>query len=62
MDLSVKSLFIADSLLRKFYHRFAANRKTDPTGYETLKKVLNTSDMDKFKKNWEAYVLKLRYP
>ena len=49
-------------LLRKYYKDFVANHKTDPTGYETLKKTLNLKtdkDMDAFKKKWEAYVLKL---
>lgn len=49
-------------LLRKFYKDFYANRKTDPTGYETLKKTLGLKterDMAAFKKKWEAYVLKL---
>jgi len=49
-------------LLRKFYRDFYANRKTDPTGYETLKKTLGLrteKDMDAFKKLWEAYTLKL---
>lgn len=49
-------------LLRKFYHAFYANRKKDPTGYDTLKTVLGRSDMDQFKKDWEAYVLKLKFP
>ncbi len=49
-------------LLRKFYHAFHANRKKDPTGYSTLKAVLGCEDMDQFKKDWEAYVLKLRFP
>jgi len=49
-------------LLRKFYHAFLANRKQDPTGYETLKAVLGRQDMDKFEKDWESYVLKLRFP
>ncbi len=48
-------------LLRKFYRRFRANCKTDPTGYETLKAVLGRQDMDKFKREWEAYVMKLRF-
>ena len=48
-------------LLRKFYHAFYANRKKDPTGYNTLKAVLGRDDMDQFKKDWEAYVLKLRF-
>jgi hypothetical protein len=49
-------------LLRKFYKDFVANRKTDPTGYETLKKTLGLKtdkEMQIFKKKWEAYVLKL---
>jgi hypothetical protein len=49
-------------LLGKFYHRFRANHKQDPTGYETLKAVLGREDMDAFKKDWEAFVLKLRFP
>lgn len=49
-------------LLRKFYHAFYANRKKDPTGYNTLKAVLGRDDMDLFKKDWEAYVLKLQFP
>jgi hypothetical protein len=49
-------------LLRKFYRAFYANRKKDPTGYDTLKAVLGRDDMNAFKKDWEAYVLKLRFP
>lgn len=48
-------------LLRKFYHRFHANCRRDPTGYETLKKILGREDMDKFQREWEKYVLKLRF-
>ena len=48
-------------LLRKFYHRFHANCRKDPTGYETLKKILGREDMDKFQREWEEYVLKLRF-
>jgi len=51
-------------LLRKFYKDFLANRKTDPTGYKTLKKTLGLTtekQMDKFKKDWEAFVKKLVY-
>ncbi len=32
-------------LLRKFYHRFYADRKKDPTGYATLQEILGRSDM-----------------
>lgn len=49
------------NLLVKFYHQFAANSKDDPTGFETLKKVLGEKDMDAFQKKWEEFVLKLRF-
>ncbi len=49
-------------LLRKFYHRFRASSKKDPTGYNTLGAVLGRRDMDAFKKEWEAYVLRLTFP
>jgi len=48
-------------LLRKFYHRFYANRKKDPTGYATLQEILGRKDMAAFQRDWEAYVLKLRF-
>jgi len=49
-------------LLVKFYHAFKADHKDDPTGYETLKKILGEDDMDAFKRKWEAFVLKLNFP
>ncbi|MBN1911948.1 MAG: C39 family peptidase [Pirellulales bacterium] len=49
-------------LLEKFYHRFHAQHTTDPTGYKTLQEVLGQTDMDAFKKEWEKYVLGLRFP
>jgi hypothetical protein len=48
-------------LLRKFYHQFFANRKKDHTGYATLQQVLGRKDMAAFQKDWEAFVLKLRF-
>ncbi|MHC4078691.1 MAG: hypothetical protein ACYST0_09670, partial [Planctomycetota bacterium] len=48
-------------LLRKYYKAFHAARKQDPTGYRTLQKVLGRQDMKAFQKEWERYVLKLRY-
>jgi hypothetical protein len=48
-------------LLKKFYHKFHANCKQDPTGFETLKQVLGESDMDAFKKRWERFVLQLKF-
>ena len=49
-------------LLVEFYKAFERNSKREPSGYETLKNVLNQSDMDDFKKRWEKWVLKLRFP
>jgi hypothetical protein len=49
-------------LLVKFYKEFRANVKSDPTGFQTLKKVLGEEDMDAFKAKWEAEVLKLTFP
>lgn len=46
-------------LLFTFYKEFHANQKTDPTGYETLKRVLRQTDMFKFQREWEKYVLNL---
>ena len=47
-------------LLVKFYRQFSANARTDPTGYETLKRVLGENDMDKFQKQWEKFILAIR--
>jgi hypothetical protein len=46
-------------LLVKFYKEFYANRKADPTGYQTLQTILNEQDMDAFQKKWEKFVLAL---
>ncbi len=48
-------------LLVKYYHEFRRNAKSDPTGYETLKRVLAVRDMAAFKTKWEAYVGGLRF-
>jgi hypothetical protein len=49
-------------LLVKFYKEFHANARSDPSGYNTLKKVLGEEDMDAFKTKWEAEMLKLSFP
>ncbi len=49
-------------LLVKFYHQFRARCRQDPGGYETLKRVLGEKDMKAFKRKWEAFVLRLRFP
>lgn len=48
-------------VLEKYYHEFVANADDDPEGIKTLKKILGTSDLNKFQTAWEAYVLKLRF-
>jgi hypothetical protein len=51
-----------NDLLRKFYREFRDKQASDPTGYNTLVGLLGTNDMAKFQKQWEAYVLRLRFP
>jgi hypothetical protein len=46
-------------LLTRFYREFYNNRAADPTGFDTLKRVLNENDMDAFQKRWEKFVLGL---
>ena len=48
--------------MKTYYRRFLADRKDDPSGYKTLKAVLERDDMAAFQKQWESYVLKLKYP
>ena len=48
-------------LLTTYYRRFLASREDDPSGYKTLKAVLQRDDMDAFQKQWESYVLKLEF-
>ena len=49
-------------LLARSHRRFHAHRDQDPTGYETLKAVLGRDDMEAFQKEWEPWVMKLKYP
>lgn len=46
-------------LLTRFYREFYSNRAADPTGFDTLKRVLGETDMDAFQKRWEQFVLGL---
>ena len=50
-------------LLVKFYHDFHSAAKDDPTGYETLCRVLGRKqeEMEAFQKEWTEYVLALRF-
>jgi len=49
-------------LLIEFYREFYKNRKQDPTGFQTLKRILNEQNMEAFKEKWQAFVLKLTFP
>lgn len=46
-------------LLVRFYQEFYTNRKTDPTGYKSLQKVLDEKNMTQFQTRWESFVLNL---
>ena len=46
-------------LLTKFYGEFHAHQSKDPTGYQSLQKILGRVDMSVFKGKWEKYVLGL---
>lgn len=49
-------------LLKRYYEEFVDNAKQDPTGYATLKRVLEEDDMDRFQSTWESFVMKLDPP
>jgi len=51
-------------LLEKYYHAFRAAHQKDPSGYETLKAVLQRDEegMKQFQKQWEAWILRLEFP
>jgi hypothetical protein len=48
--------------LRAFYQAFRQNAAQDPTGYDTLRRILGTQDMAAFQAEWQKYVMQLRYP
>ncbi|MGO8744791.1 MAG: C39 family peptidase [Thermoguttaceae bacterium] len=49
-------------LLRKFYREFVAGHENDPGGHKTLQAVLGRDDLDAFQRDWEQFVLKLKFP
>jgi hypothetical protein len=52
-----------NDLLGTFYHEFRANVDNDPTGFQSLRKVLGDDgrDMGKFQRKWENWLLMKRY-
>jgi len=51
-------------LLVKFYRAFHEHHEEDPSGYATLMRILGRSEkeMASWRKEWEAWVLSLKYP
>lgn len=49
-------------LLVRFYHSFFENQEADPTGYQTLVRTLNESDMGAFERRWAEFVMGLSFP
>jgi len=49
-------------LLTDFYRQFTTHAKTDPSGFETLKRVLKETDMAAFQQCWQNYVMTLKAP
>ena len=47
--------------LRAFYHQFVAAAADDPSGYKTLVKVVGADDFAGFEKQWQRWVLTLRF-
>jgi hypothetical protein len=47
-------------LLHKYYRDFVKNVQHDPTGYETLRRVLGDPNMTQFQADWEKFILNIR--
>ena len=47
--------------LRDYYHAFVAAAATDPTGYETLRRIVGREDMGAFELEWRKHVMALRF-
>ncbi len=48
-------------LLKQYYTSFRDGSKDDPTGLETLKKLVAPRKLEDFEKEWRAWVLTLRF-
>ena len=48
--------------LRAFYREFHANAESDAGGLKSFQKVTGVKDMKAFQKQWEAWVMTLRFP
>jgi hypothetical protein len=53
-------LYLQDrGLLRRFYFEFLANHPSDPTGYNTLMRLLGSPDSTKFQQAWERWAMNI---
>jgi hypothetical protein len=48
-------------LLRRYYTNFRAHAKDDPTGLETLKRLIAPQSLDEFERDWRKWVMTLRF-
>jgi hypothetical protein len=48
--------------LHEFFWNFRSSVDRDPTGYQTLQRTLQVTDMQQFHQDWEEFVLELEYP
>ncbi|MHB8874648.1 MAG: hypothetical protein ACYC8T_13245 [Myxococcaceae bacterium] len=48
-------------LLVRYFREARLRHQVDPTGYDTLKRVLGEKDMPAFQRRWEAFVLGLEF-
>src|SRR4051812_28317543 len=48
-------------LLKKYYAEARDHHKDDPTGIESLKKVIGRQSLEDFEKDWRKWVLTLRF-
>jgi len=49
-------------LLEKFYRTFRDGYRKDAFGWKTLQGILGQEDMDAFQRQWQEFVLNLRFP
>lgn len=49
-------------LLQTYYRAFVAGVAEDPSGLATLQRVVGITDMVGFQRDWEAFVLRRRFP
>ncbi|MBC8352966.1 MAG: C39 family peptidase [Planctomycetes bacterium] len=51
----------SEGILERYYHEFRKSATDDPTGYQTLQRVLDEENMEAFQEKWTEFVLDLRF-